>query len=77
MASMELIASIAEANCLAGAQLADTFVPEISRLVTDPAFRVRSLAASAIGPMAKVVPYEAIISTIVSLFVIYQSLADF
>lgn len=67
MASMELIASIAEANCLAGAQLADTFVPEITRLVTDPAFRVRSLAASAIGPMAKVVPYEAIIATIVCL----------
>lgn len=69
IASLELVSAIALSQCLPEQQVADAFLPEVKKMVDDPAPRVRSIAASALGPLAKALPAELVSSLLVRLAV--------
>lgn len=58
IASLELVSAIALSQCLPEQQVADAFLAEVKKMVEDPAPRVRGIAASALGPLAKALPVE-------------------
>lgn len=80
IASLELVSAIALSQCLPQQQLADAFLPEVQKMVDDGAPRVRSIAASALGPLAKALPVELVINLLVrpsfSVSLLLKSAAD-
>lgn len=65
VASIELVAAIVGAECVHQDKINQNFISEIERMAADQAQRVRSVAASAIGPLAKSLPQELVVSVLV------------
>ena len=65
VASMSLVAAVT-ANGLANSETQKIFIEELKRIGRDSVYWVRREAAFALGALAKVVPFEVVLSTLVS-----------
>lgn len=67
MVSMSLIAAIAAADCLESDVLVQQILPEVDRMKAEPMFYVRKEAMTALGCLARTLPFEVFESAVVSV----------